>query len=133
MQLTGTTNEGRALNLGQQYKGKVVLIQYWSTNCQPCIEDMAKIKDLVAKYGRDGFFVIGVNLDNQKKDMLAFLQKNKLSWPQLWEDGGLDSRFANEMGILTMPTMILIDKQGKVANRGIHISQVGEQVQGLLH
>ena len=45
------------------------------------------------------------------------MKENGFFWPHLWEQGGLDSRLANEMGILTLPTMLLVDKQGKVISR----------------
>src|SRR5690606_17394194 len=60
--LRGTALQGGTVDLNA-YKGKVVLIQYWSTWCEPCKSDMAKIKDLYARYGQRGFEVIGVNLD----------------------------------------------------------------------
>ena len=59
---------------------------------------------------------------------MAFLKTNKVPWPQLFETGGLDSRFANSMGILTLPTMLLIDKQGKVVNRNIHVTELDREV-----
>ena len=52
------------------------------------------------------------------------------SWTH--EDGGLDSRVANELGILTLPTMLLLDKQGRVVNRNIHASEVGAELAKVL-
>ena len=50
--------------------GKVVLIHYWATWCEPCKQDMETIKSLQAKYGKD-FYPVGVNLDNDPKDATA--------------------------------------------------------------
>jgi hypothetical protein len=52
------------------------------------------------------------------------LKKNRLSWPQMWEPGGLDGRPAVELGILTLPTLILLDDKGRVLNRNIHVSEI---------
>jgi thiol-disulfide isomerase/thioredoxin len=112
--------------------GKAVLIQYWATWCGPAKADMAQIRELQAKFAKDGLVVIGVNLDAAPKDLQEFLKKNRLPWPQVWEPGGLDSRFANELGILSLPTMILIDKQGKVANRGIHVTELEKEISAVL-
>jgi thiol-disulfide isomerase/thioredoxin len=101
-----------------------VLIQYWATWCQPCKADMLQLKDLQAKYGKAGFSVVGVNLDTDKQDLATFLKENPLPWAQIYEPGGLDSRLANELGILTLPTMILVDKKGNVVNRNIHVTQI---------
>jgi hypothetical protein len=61
-----------------------------------------------------------------------FVQQAKLPWVQLYEPGGLESRLANEMGVLTLPTMILLDGQGRVLNRNIHISEVESELRKLL-
>jgi hypothetical protein len=76
--------------------------------------------------------VVGVCLDNDKRDMLAFLKENDPRWPQLFEDGGMESRFAVEMGIQTVPTMLLIDKQGKVVDRNVRAQGLEGEVKKLL-
>jgi TolA-binding protein/peroxiredoxin len=129
--LGGNTADGRSVNLAQ-YRGRVVLVHYWSTNCEPCKADMVQLREVLAKHKRDGFEVLGVNLDSRKADLVAFLRANKYPWPQIFEEGGLDSPLANSMGILTLPTMLLIDKQGKVVNRSIHISEVEREVGALV-
>ncbi len=128
--LQGTlVNGGRSFSLAQ-LKNKVVLVQYWATWCQPCIADMPLLEKLREKY--KDFEVVGVNLDNDKQDMLAFLRENDPRWPQLYEEGGLESRFATEMGIQTLPTMILIDKQGKVVDRNIRAQELQTEVVKLM-
>ena len=129
--LRGKTPSGDAVDLAK-YHGKVVLIQYWATWCEPAKADMASLKKLLDKHGRSGFSVIGVNLDSRATDLDAFLSKNRLPWPQIFEKGGLDSRPANELGILTLPTMILVDKTGKVVNRNIQVAELERAVEGLL-
>ncbi len=123
MRLKGETVTGGSVDLAQ-YKGRVVLIHYWATWCQPCVADLAKIKELYARYGKSGFTPLGVSLDSKKSDLQAFLKKNRLPWVQVYEPGTLDGRLANEMGILTLPTMILVSKDGRVVNRNVHISEL---------
>jgi thiol-disulfide isomerase/thioredoxin len=123
LSFNGQTVDGKSMNLAA-LKGKVVLIQYWATWCEPCIQDMERIGELRAKYAGRGFEVIGVNLDNNREDMVAFLTKNRLPWPQIYESGGLDSTPANHLGILTLPTMLLIGKDGNVISRNLHISEL---------
>jgi len=129
--LRGKGPQGEAVDL-RQYKGNIVLVQYWATWCEPCKTDMATLKELVAKYGKSGFRVIGVSLDNSRRDLNKFLSENRSPWPQIYEEGGLDSRFANEMGILTLPTMILVGRDGKVADRNIRIANLEREVKALL-
>ncbi len=131
IQLAGKTTTGAPLELSQ-YRGKVVLIHYWSTWCEPCVADMAKIKELFARHGRSGFAPIGVNLDNDKKALDNYLAENRLPWPQLYEPGSLDGRLANELGILTLPTMILVDRKGKVVNRNLNINELEAELKKYL-
>jgi thiol-disulfide isomerase/thioredoxin len=130
MTLSGKSLDGRTFNLSAA-KGKYVLIHYWATWCEPCKQDMETIKSLQAKYGKD-FYPVGVNLDNDPKDAAGFLRSKSLAWPHLFEDGGLDSRLAKEMGILTLPTMILVGKDGKVVNRNIHAGELDAELKKLL-
>ena len=102
----------------------MVLVHYWATWCEPCKEDLKTLHDLHSKYGRRGFALIGVNLDTNKPDLDGFLRQNRLPWPQIFEGGGLDSRLAVEMGIFNLPTMILIDPQGNVLSRNLHVSEL---------
>ena len=113
------------------YRGKVVLIQYWATWSGPAKADMPTLKELWNKYGRQ-FTIIGVSLDNNVKDLNAYLGENPLPWPQIFEPGGLDSRPANVLGILTVPTMILVDQQGKVVSRGISAADLEAELKKLI-
>jgi len=128
--LSGKSIDGRTFNLSAA-KGKYVLIHYWATWCEPCKQDMETIKSLQAKYVKD-FQPVGVNLDNDPKDATTFLRSKSLPWPHLYEDGGLDSRLAKELGILTLPTMILVGKDGKVINRNIHAGELDAELKKLL-
>jgi thiol-disulfide isomerase/thioredoxin len=123
-----TINGGQAFDL-ERLKGKAVLIQYWAT-WSPCKADMPLLKELRSKY--NDFEVVGVCLDSDLQAMADFLKQNDLRWPQLFEEGGLDSRYANEMGIQTLPTMILIDKQGNVVNRHIRTDELEGELQRVL-
>ncbi len=126
----GENPAGGTIDLAK-FRGKVTLIQYWATWCEPCKADMATIKELLAKYGQR-FDVIGVNLDQSVKDLADYVKENRISWPQIHEAGGLDSRPANQLGILTVPTMILVDQQGRVVNRGIQAAELEREIRKLL-
>ena len=93
---------------------------------------MAALKELFGKYGASGFAVIGINLDNDVQALNAYLSENRLPWPQVFEQGGRDSRLAVEMGILTLPTMILVDQEGKVVNRNVTATELGAELKKLM-
>jgi thiol-disulfide isomerase/thioredoxin len=127
IRLAGKTTANQTLDL-TALRGKVVLLHYWATWCEPCVSDLGTIQQLHAKYASSGFAPVGVCLDSDPKTLGAFLQKNRLSWPQLYEPGALDGRLANELGILTLPTMLLIDRDGRVLNRNISIGELENEL-----
>jgi peroxiredoxin len=92
---------------------------------------MTALKDLVAKYGRS-LAVIGVSVDNNRKELESYLAQAKLPWTQVFEEGGLDSRPANQLGILSLPTTMLIDQQGKVVNRNIQAAEIEGELKKLI-
>jgi hypothetical protein len=93
---------------------------------------LATIKSLQAKYAGQGFVPVGVNLDGDAKDALSYVRQEKLSWPQLYEQGGLDSPLAINLGVLTLPTMILVGKDGRVINRSISAGELDTELKKLL-
>jgi peroxiredoxin len=131
LNLSGKSVTGQAINLAS-LRGKVVVLQYWATWSQPCVNDLASLRELYAKYGKEGLVIVGISLDNQQADLTNFLKSNKVPWPQMYEAGGLDSPLANALGILTLPSMLLIDKQGKVVNRAITAGELDKEVGALL-
>lgn len=128
--ITGKSTGSGTIDLAK-YRGRIVLVQYWATWCEPAKADMATLKELLSKHGRS-LSIIGVSLDATRKDLLDYLAENKLPWPQIFEEGGLDSRPANQLGILTLPTMILIDAQGKVVNRNVQTTELDAAIKKLL-
>jgi thiol-disulfide isomerase/thioredoxin len=131
LELQGQTVDGKAFDLAQ-LSGRVVLVHYWATWCEPCKQDIQAIRELTAKYDNRKFVPVGVNLDHDRQPVDAFLRQNRLPWPQLYEGGGLDSRLANELGVLTLPTMLLIDQKGKVVRRNIHVGELSAELDRLL-
>jgi thiol-disulfide isomerase/thioredoxin len=109
------------------FRGKVVLLQFWATWSDAARRDMPVLKELMAKYGKN-FVVISVSLDNDRSEVEKYLTENKLPWPQVFEPGGLDSPPANQLGILTVPTLMLIDPQGKVVSKNIQATEVEAQL-----
>lgn len=130
LEFQGKSPSGEVVELAK-YRGQIVLIQYWATWCEPCKADMAMLKELVDKYGRAGFAVLGINLDNDPQAMAGYLKESPLPWTQIFEEGGLDSRPAVELGILTLPTMILVDQNGKVVNRNISTTELANELKKL--
>ncbi len=129
--LAGKSLDGSPLDL-RSYRGKVVVVQYWATWCGPCKDDMKKLAELYAKYNRNGFEVIGVNLDSSNDLAKAYVTQQRIPWKILADGDGLDGRLANEMGVNTLPLMLLVDGEGKVVSRSLYITEVEDELKRLL-
>jgi peroxiredoxin len=125
MQLRGQDFQNRPIDLSERaYRGKVVLIHYWATWSTKCKEDMVLLKDFYTKNrGRD-FEIIGVCLDSSAAPARQFLDQNRFPWRHVYEPGGADGRLANEMGVMTLPLMLLVDPTGRVANNNVQVAEL---------
>ena len=130
LDLNGTTIDGKKLSL-RDFKGKPVLVHYWATWCEPCKVDIARIRELHEKYRQD-IVVVGIALDGDKASLQRFLLSKPLNWPQLYEPGGLDGRLAEELGVLTLPTMLLLDKEGVVVERNLMVTDLEKSLKSVI-
>lgn len=114
------------------YRGKVVLVIYWADWCKLCTEDLPQIKALYEQYQRRGFEVVGVNLDTTADPVAGYIAEHKVPWPHVFEEGGLESAPGRQFGIVLLPTMFLVDKQGKVVSRNISVADLKNELPKLL-
>ena len=105
---------------------------YWATWCKPCTAELPTLQALFRQYRTRGFEVIGVNLDQDRTPVSGYLTQHRVTWPQLHEPGGLDSRPAREFGILSLPTMFLVDRQGTVVNAAATLDDLKTELPKLL-
>jgi thiol-disulfide isomerase/thioredoxin len=100
-------------------KGKVIVVDFWATWCGPCVGEMPHMKQLYGEYKDKGVQFIGVSLDQPEsagglKALKEFVAKNEIGWPQYYQGKGWESEFSKSWGIMSIPHVFLIDKQGKV-------------------
>lgn len=119
-ELDSHTLNGEKLTAAQ-LQGRVFLVIYWATWCQPCTEDLPQLRALYEQYRSQGFEILGVNLDTERESIVPFLKEHRVAWPQVFEPGGLDSSLAAHYGIISVPTMILVGRDGKVLERGTSV------------
>jgi cytochrome c biogenesis protein CcmG/thiol:disulfide interchange protein DsbE len=92
-------------------KGKVVLLDFWASWCEPCKASFPVMEDLQKRYGPRGLVVIAVNVDEKAADMQDFLKKNAVSFAVMRDAA---QTLVAQTGIATMPSSFLIDQEGKV-------------------
>jgi thiol-disulfide isomerase/thioredoxin len=116
-----------------QYRGKTVLVVFWASWASPVKLDLPELIKVYDKYHPRGLEIVGVNLDNDRAELDAFLKEHQLAWPQIFENGGMESRLAVDYGIISLPTMFLVDAQGKVVDRNLRTSsEVDRHLEKLL-
>lgn len=116
---TGTTLDNKKYDLSTR-TGRVVLLQYWATWCEPCKDDLRLIKQAFEKYRGKNFEVVSISLDSSADEVRNFLKSENLPWIHLYEEGGLDSPLADQLGVSVVPTMILVGADGKVIDRNLN-------------
>jgi len=131
LDLKFTAVDGTDVDLAK-LRGKVVLVDFWATWCGPC---RMEVPNVVATYNRlqkDGFEVVGVSLDRDKQQLLAFTKKYGMTWPQYYDGKMWDNDIGRRFGIQAIPAAWLVDKKGFVRSLEARGSDLGEQVKKLL-
>lgn len=116
MEIAFKAMDGRDVDLAA-LKGKVVLVEYWATNCLPCVAEIPTIKKVYDRSHDKGFEVIAISLDDDKAKLESFLKKRDLPWPQSFTSGQEShwkAPLVAKYGIHSIPQLFLIDKQGKI-------------------
>lgn len=110
-EFTLPTSDGKTLKLSD-YKGKVVILDFWATWCPPCRKGIPDLVDLKKRYGNKGLEIIGISLDQDTKpDVVPFIKEYKINYPVVYGDANIVMQYG---GIRSIPTSFVIDKEGKI-------------------
>lgn len=108
-----STLDGEFLS-SDDLRGKVVLIDFWATWCQPCVVATPGLARLQKKYKDDPVVIIGISADRDKAPWKAFIEKNRLEWVQYFDERHL---IADRFVVNSYPTYILLDHEGIIRYR----------------
>src|SRR5882724_4427593 len=127
-----------------EFRGRVMLLDFWASWCSPCLADIPQLKDAYQKYHASGFEIIGMDSETlgQKEIDPEFAKEAQIkareivstrgvSWTQSTADSSLPIA-AGSFGIGNLPAKILIDRSGKVVARIKSVSELDELLPGLL-
>ena len=110
--LKSTTGENLRLS---EYRGDVVMINFWATWCGPCRQEMPLLDELYTRYHRVGFNLLGVNIDDDTTRALRMVEELDLHYPVVFDTRKEVSRLYN---VKAMPATILVDREGNI--RHVH-------------
>ncbi|HWW29510.1 MAG TPA: TlpA disulfide reductase family protein [Steroidobacteraceae bacterium] len=111
---TLTNLTGQPGGLGQ-YKGQVVMVNFWATWCGPCQQEMPLLDQMYKKYKPAGFTLIGVNVDKESPAVKELLARKPVSFPVLLDPANQVSKAYH---VDEMPSSVIIDRKGQI--RYIH-------------
>jgi len=110
--------DGKPLTLAD-FKGKVVLIDFWATWCGPCVQELPNVLAAYGKYHDKGFEIIGISLDQSRDALTTFIKEKNMPWPQYFDGLGWKSKLGQEYGIQAIPATFLLDGEGKIIARDL--------------
>ncbi|TDJ13318.1 MAG: TlpA family protein disulfide reductase [Gammaproteobacteria bacterium] len=110
--LRSSTGENLRLS---EYRGDVVMINFWATWCGPCRQEMPLLDELYGRYQRVGFSLLGVNIDDDSRRAMAMVKELGVRFPVLFDE---EKKVSKLYEVEAMPMTILLDREGTV--RHIH-------------
>jgi len=105
---------GENLRLSE-YRGDVVMINFWATWCGPCRQEMPLLDELYGRYQRVGFSLLGINIDDDSRRAMKMVQELGVTFPVLFDENKEVSKLYK---VAAMPVTILVDREGRV--RHVH-------------
>lgn len=110
---SATDLNGNPISL-QEYRGKVVLLNFWVLWSPPAVSEMPDIKQIYDTYKDERFDIIGVNLDDEEVILQNYVKANDIPWRQIFDQGAGEDSLALQYGIGDIPEMWLIDREGRL-------------------
>ena len=122
--------EGKRIELAD-YAGKLVLVDFWATNCAPCLAEFPNLKQLYKDLHEKGLEIVGISFDDSPDTVLAYTSRAKLPWRMTMNDspeGSIAARFKTK----TIPALFLVDRRGNVAQVDVRGNDLRAVIERLL-
>jgi len=117
---TLTDISGHPLQLAD-YKGKVVLLDFWATWCAPCRSEIPKFVEWQKQYGPEGLQVIGISMDDSDKPVPGFVQQFGIDYPIALGDAKLADQYG---GVLGLPVTFVIGRDGQIHHKHVGLTDM---------
>jgi thiol-disulfide isomerase/thioredoxin len=125
-----TTLDGNRITM-DDLQGKVVLLDFWATWCEPCREALPHIRNIAKKFQGQPLVILSVSLDSDEEKWKDFLAKNEMTWLQ-YRDGGFTGSIAKLFGVTAIPHTFTIDAGGVLQDEHIGDASIEGKLKKLL-
>ena len=102
--------DGQPIRLSS-YRGKIVLLDFWATWCDPCREEIPHFIELQERYSQAGFQIIGVSMDDAPDPVRTFYQQFQMNYPVVMGNAGIGEDYG---GVLGLPIAFILDRDGRI-------------------
>lgn len=126
-----TDIEGEDLSLSD-YRGKVVLLDFWATWCAPCRAEMPNVKEVYSEYHDDGFEIIGVSMDQDRGALDRYIDEENIEWRQIFDGKGWKAELGRLYAVSSIPSTFLLDSQGRIRYKNLRGDDLEKAVEKLV-
>ena len=123
--------DGQPIRLSE-FRGKIVVIDFWATWCGPCLADMPYLKRISSRYATDQVVIIGVTLDDDLEKLRQKIQSDHLDWPHIREGSDFKGKLVRLYNVNGVPKKYILDRNGRIVDKGARKEQLEQAVASLL-
>jgi peroxiredoxin len=124
--------DGKPLSISN-YKGKILLVDFWATWCGPCVAELPNVIKAYEKYHDKGFEIVGISLDESEQKLRSFIKDKNMTWAQYFDGAGWKNKLAQKYGVLSIPATFLLDGDGKIIGRDLRGEKLDEALATAVH
>jgi thiol-disulfide isomerase/thioredoxin len=103
-----------------EYKGKVLLVNFWAAWCGPCTAEIPQFIAMQQKYGPQRFQLIGISIDDDERELRAFCARSHINYPIVIGNQKITDAFG---GVLGLPTTFIIGRDGKIHGKQVGVTE----------